>query len=494
MVLIACVAVIAGLLIVEGMVKRHGGGQRTGFASRAQLKRAVGAKQLLRRAAILRPSVTSPKLHDVGLQIARVGRLVICGSVEDSYLLLGPPRAGKGAGALIPWLLEYPGPVIVTSTRDDLIRATVHQRATRGAVWLFDPTAVVSKAVAGPAQRGGWSLLSGCEEPLTAILRARAIVAASRSSDGVRNADFWRGSSETVLRCFFHAAALGGLDVRSVREWVGKQSGTEALALLKDPRASDGWFADLLGITQMEEETRTNVFAGAQMSLTVLADPRVLEMVSAASAFDIDGFLRGCGTLYLVGPSDAQHSMAPIIVALIEAIVDRARRLAATMPGGRLDPPLGLFLDEAAQIAPLPSLPRLVADGGGTGITPIVVLQSLAQARDRWGIQAADTIWDACTVRLVLGGMGNDGDLQKLSRLCGEVDERVAAHGKGGSSVSSHKRAVISVAEIRGLKPWRALLLYKGLAPAVVTLTPYFKAKAHPRQDDASVAEMNRAA
>ena len=32
-----------------------------------------------------------------------------------------------------------------------------------------------------------------------------------------------------------------------------------------------------------------------------------------------------------------------------------------------------------------PVLPTLMAEGGGTGITPLPVLQSLAQARERWG-------------------------------------------------------------------------------------------------------------
>jgi hypothetical protein len=80
--------------------------------------------------------------------------------------------------------------------------------------------------------------------------------------------------------------------------------------------------------------------------------------------------------------------MAPLITALVETVADTARRRAAASPGGRLYPPLGLVIDEAGQIAPLPSLPNLLADGG-QGIVTFAILQSLAQEAGRWGEHGA---------------------------------------------------------------------------------------------------------
>jgi type IV secretion system protein VirD4 len=72
---------------------------------------------------------------------------------------------------------------------------------------------------------------------------------------------------------------------------------------------------------------------------------------------------------------------------------------------------------------PLPSLPTLMAEGGGTGITTMPVLQSLAQAREKWSEHAAGAIWDASIVKIILGGASNSRDLQDLSTLIGERDE-----------------------------------------------------------------------
>ena len=93
---------------------------------------------------------------------------------------------------------------------------------------------------------------------------------------------------------------------------------------------------------------------------------------------------------------------------------------------GRLTPPLGLFLDECANIAPLPSLPQLVTDGAGQGITTMIVLQSMGQARARWGADGTAALWDGCTVKIVLGGLADTRDLEMVSRMCGDVDIEVA--------------------------------------------------------------------
>ena len=81
-----------------------------------------------------------------------------------------------------------------------------------------------------------------------------------------------------------------------------------------------------------------------------------------------------------------------------------------------------MILDEAANY-PLPSLPSLMSEGGGTGICTVVVLQSLAQARHVWGEHAASAVWDAAIVKVVLGGGSNARDLDDLSRLIGHRDK-----------------------------------------------------------------------
>jgi type IV secretory pathway TraG/TraD family ATPase VirD4 len=181
-----------------------------------------------------------------------------------------------------------------------------------------------------------------------------------------------------------------------------------------------------------------------------------------------------------------------LVAALVEDVVDVARRLAAGSPGARLDPPLGLILDEAANY-PLRSLGALMSEGGGTGITNLAVLQSLAQARHQWGREVAQGIWDSAIVKIVLGGGSNADDLADISRLVGDRTERefrqTAQSGGGRStSSSSRERAILDPSAIRAIAPGHGLLLLRSARPIMLTLRPW---TARP---DASRLQHDRAA
>jgi type IV secretory pathway TraG/TraD family ATPase VirD4 len=160
---------------------------------------------------------------------------------------------------------------------------------------------------------------------------------------------------------------------------------------------------------------------------------------------------------------------------LIEDIVETARRIAAASPGARLDPPLGLILDEAVNY-PLPSLPSLISEGGGTGITTIAVVQSMALARARWGQDEAQGVWDAATVKMILGGNDNRNDLEDLSHILG--DYRASEHtrswqaSKWEASLSESHRdeQILKPSMIRELSFGQALLLLRSAKPIVLRL------------------------
>jgi type IV secretion system protein VirD4 len=159
-------------------------------------------------------------------------------------------------------------------------------------------------------------------------------------------------------------------------------------------------------------------------------------------------------------------------------LVETARHLAAASPGARLDPPLLLALDEIGNLSPLPSLPVLMAEGGGNGITTMPVLQSLSQARDKWGDHAAVAIWDASIVKVILGGTSSARDLQDLSALIGERDERTDTVSVGDYGSRSLQRSVRRVPVmppevIRTLPFGTALVLLRSAPPLLTHLRPW---------------------
>ena len=108
----------------------------------------------------------------------------------------------------------------------------------------------------------------------------------------------------------------------------------------------------------------------------------------------------------------------------------------------------------------------------------MAVLQSLAQARDRWSEHQANAIWDASIVKIVLGGASNSRDLQDLSTLIGDRDEYTDSSTVGDYGSRSNQRSVRRVPimapdRIRTLPFGTAVTLLRAAPPIITDLRPW---------------------
>lgn len=466
---------IGRLLLVESRRKENDPTAIVGLAERHQVKAACATSALLERASILRPSLQCPVPADLGFSLGRSRGVECWSSVEDSMVLLGPPRSGKGYNFVIPMLLDAPGSVITTATRADNLSVTLRARAAVGPVGVFDPEGLA----AGVPSALRWSPVRGCERPQTAMIRANALCA--ESAAGAESGNFWKQQTTMAVRCLLHAAALADRAPLDLYRWsLSPAAAREAVDILVgDPRAALAWDRALDAIVTADQRQRDSVWAMVANAFAALADPGVLDAISPSphEVFEPADFLRQRGTLYLLGTASGASATAGLVAALVEDLVDVARRLAARSTGTRLDPPLALILDEAANY-PLPSLGALMSEGGGTGITTLAVLQSLAQARHRWGRDQAQGIWDSAIVKIVLGGSSNADDLADIARLVGDRTEREYSQtdqsGGGRSiSMSNRERPILDPSAIRAITPGHGLLLARSAPPIMLTLRPW---------------------
>ena len=447
-----------------------------GIATRHEVATAASDKALLRRAGNLRPGLTDPKPHDVGYRLGASKGVGVWASVEDSIMVIGPPRSGKGLHLVIPAILDAPGAVVVTSTRPDNLTATMRARRRIGPVAIFDPQHLAEGLPAGLR----WSPIRGCESPQTAMIRATGLAAGTGlSAGGVDSGGFWEGKTRAALQTLLHAAAIDNRPPAELFRWtLDPTAAADAVAILTgSTRAATGWAESLEAMIDSDPRTRDSIWQGVSLALGSLADPRVLDAVSPAEGegFDPEAFIRDCGTLYLLATGSGAGASAALVAALVEDLIETARRLAARSPGARLDPPMLLALDEIANLSPLPSLPTLMAEGGGSGITTMPVLQSLAQARDKWNEHQANAIWDASIVKVILGGASNSRDLQDLSALVGERDEYTDSVTLGDHGSRSNQRSVRRVPifppdRIRRLPFGTGVVLLRSAPPIVTDL------------------------
>ena len=461
-----------------------------GIATPREVEKVASAKTLVSRASTYRPSLEHPTAADVGYVLGRSKGREVWATVEDSILLIGPPRSGKGLHIVINAILDAPGAVITTSTRPDNLTATMRARQRVGPVAVFDPQHLAEGLPAGMK----WSPVRGCEDPLTAMIRATGLATATNFA-AVSGGDFWQGKTASAIQGLLHAAALDGRDAATLYQWaLNPTAAADAVRIMQsNPAAAPGWAESLDAMLQADPKTRDSIWQGVSLAFSAFADPRVLAAVTPGprDQFDPETFIRDRGTLYLLATGAGAGASSALVAAFIEDLVETGRKIAATSPDTRLDPPMLLALDEIGNLAPLPSLPTLMAEGGGTGITTLPVLQSLAQAREKWGENNANAIWDASIVKIILGGASNSRDLQDLSSLIGERDEitdsvTIGEQGHRSAQRSIRRVPIMPPDVIRTLPFGTGVVMLRTARPIVTDLRPW------PSRKDAEQLKTDR--
>jgi type IV secretion system protein VirD4 len=198
-----------------------------------------------------------------------------------NLLMLGPPRSDKTAGVLVPLIISAPGPVVSTSTKDDVLRATGLARARLGVIWHYGPDGSAAPPGAKPLR---WSPIPPSRDWAVAQGLAKAIADSSRKSNERGGAGdsgaFFANRSAYFIAALFHAAAIAERGM----QWVLKATAgnekvvTEAIDILNDELSPDASMAadTLQGIVDQDPRTKTAIYATAEVALSVYRLPGAL--------------------------------------------------------------------------------------------------------------------------------------------------------------------------------------------------------------------------
>src|SRR5580692_1565296 len=157
-------------------------------------------------------AVNGPELY-----VGTDGHRLIWGGAQQAMLVLGPPRSGKTSSLVVPNVLAPPGPVLVTSTKPDVLHATLASRAELGRCWLLDPTGTVPVPPGASLIR--WSPVQAALSWEEALVTARVMTAAARPHGAYGESGHWTERAEAPLAPLLHAAALAGAGIRHVLSW-----------------------------------------------------------------------------------------------------------------------------------------------------------------------------------------------------------------------------------------------------------------------------------
>ena len=308
--------------------------------------------------------MTRSRLSELRDHTALAGGRLYAGSVagglaladpEQALLVIGPPRSGKTSAVAIPNVLAAPGPVVVTSTKADILAATVGVRSTMGRCWLFDPTGASGEP--DGVKRLRWSPVASATTWDSALVLARAMTTAARPSGRHGESAHWTERAEALLAPLLAAANLRGEGIEEVLRWVLRQDTSEAAAALLSSGVALG--ADVLsGIDATDPREQSGIWSSAAGVLAAYRSDAVLDNSSPANAAP-ESLAASYDTVYICAPARHQDLVAPLVVAFLEQV----------RSGAYASPPLGsrwtAAHDGARRGGQHRSDPRPACDGGG---------------------------------------------------------------------------------------------------------------------------------
>ena len=460
--------------------------------------------QIAVTATRLRPSLANRKPADiapgeVGLALGRlqtgvharnVKSPVLYSSWEDVVLAFMAPRSGKSTALAIPAVLSAPGAAIATSNKADVWAATAALRAeqTGERVWTFDP-----QRIAFAPRTWWWDPLAD----LTSVEEAERLAGHFvLTVEDERSKDIWGPAAQELLAALLLAARSGGGTMHDVYDWLNDEANPVPVQTLREA-GYRGIAASLAGTQGSPAETRGSVYFTARVAAKCLRNPQIAAWITPPDTPVVTG-PDGRGvrveqfhpsqlpttkqTLYLLS-KDGGGSAAPLVAALTDRVM-RAATSAAERAGGRLDPPMVVVLDEAANICRIADLPQLYSHLGSRGIIPMTILQSHAQGVAVWGQTGMRALLGAATVKLVGSGIDDASFAEDLSRLIGDHDVTTislsSGDGRRSRSRSVRQQRILPTAAIRALPKGQALVWLTGAKVALVATLPWYDG---PRAD-----------
>ena len=402
-------------------------------------------------------------------------------SWEDTLTAFMAPRSGKTTALSIPYVLSAPGAVVATSNKADLWAATAQLRAGSGStVWLFDPqriTGASQRLVVEPAGGAG----DGRGRPPARLpFRPHRAMTAAAVTCGARPPRTCCARCSSPLRppaarC---GNAAGGWPTPGPRS--PPNCSTRPASALSPRACAARSTAPRKPATASTRPPGRRPSASTTRTSCCWVTPPAR---STLPVFDPAAFAASRDTLYLL--TEARSAAAPLIAALTDAVM-RAGRRQAERAGGRLDPPMVVVLDEAANICRIADLPELYSHLGSRGMVPVTILQSYQQGVAVWGEPGMAALWGASTKKVIGAGIDDPRHARDLATLVGQHDVPVTSvsygDGRASRQVSLRRQEILEAADIRALPPGSALLLATGARPALISLRPWYTGP-HARPD-----------
>ncbi len=435
--LIWAAPLLGGLYLWARVTPRTGGGAQWGGAKVEKLM-AVSEKP-------------ADHPHQLTLGYGLHTKKLLAGRPHLSAVVFGLPGSAKTTGLIQPNALEWPGPVVVTVTKAADLDVIYKARAHGGRpVWVIAPNGIPGRTT------HHWSPVAYCTTPEAADKMAEWLADAAVTGDDSRSAP-WVEQAKTIVKAVLLAAHhADGADrggIETFTRWLklGPEAAPHVTAVLRGRGFNDA-AEDYEAAWQLHPDGIGSIRFTLNVITRVYSDTQV-RATSPRSDFTAEELLQRSGTLCMVAlPTNAER-LAPLFTALSASILNAVEE-NFERTGKALDPPLAGLWDEAGNMLRYPKIGAVVTNGRALGVVLLTVWHDLSQMRSRIGREAAATVVNASSLRVLLPGQGDLDTLSYFNRLLDktQVDRVTTSRAADGSVSTSTSTVSEDLAPVHALR------------------------------------------
>ncbi|GAA4060698.1 type IV secretory system conjugative DNA transfer family protein [Actinomadura miaoliensis] len=424
-----------------------------------------------------------------------------------SIAVIAPTGSSKTVKYVVPTILTWPDAVFVTSTKNDIADLTLGWRGDRlgRPVYVFDP------AGEWPEHQqkylAAWSPLMEIDDFADADKVSQWLSEAAMANASMDpKVTYWVNLTQIALGPMLWIAKKMNKNMQDVANWTGYMRFDEIEALFDeyeaqigdDPAAKTDLALARRGLAataKRDKYTLPGILANADVILKPFTSPQMAPTTDirfdengqpyspyGRKVLNITDVLEEGGTIYAISDEEEQEMLRPAFQCVAQCFLRACRKKQRRLGAGPLPNPPLLLLEEAANVAPLPTLDKMAATYRGYGIVIMSIWQDEAQVATLYDTRAT-TVLGNHTTRVYLPGSSDDTTLDRLSRLIG--DQSVAqrrlgySHSGGRNRIMVHEGSedvrLAPIDYLRTMPKDEAVILSGNLPPMKVSATPWFK-------------------
>ena len=385
-----------------------------------------------------------------------------------------PTGAGKGIGAVIPNLLEYPGSVLVLDLKGENYAVTAQQRRALGhQVFCVDPFNVT--------KTGGnsFNVLGRVDLSTPDCVGESASIADSLIIRSKGDAVHWEDNAQSLLQgliLWVKTLEPEKQNLAEVRRLL-TQSQDDFDVLLAEMAFSSAGYDVIARIAKSlaskPDKERGSIISTAQTQTAFLDDPRIAEAMSR-SDFNLPDIKKELISVFLVLPPSKLAQNARFVRAFVSSAL-------AAITSTEQKPPyrVAFLLDEFAQLGYMKQIEDSISLVRGYGVVFWLFIQDLSQLKgvyDKWQTFLANSA-------KVFFGTSDFDTAKYISDSLGEKTIEYKTSGQSSSDRSSSTsesqqvtgRNLLTPDEVMRLGPERPLVLISGEYPYQLRRLNYLK-------------------